>query len=89
MACGLPVVPRRNRASPISWPNGEEAGGVVVPREDEVALAAALQRLLEDPALARRLGSQARRRAQEEFSLAVVGLRLRDFVFPTVFRDLP
>ena len=88
MACGLPVVAADASGVADLLGDGEEAGGVVVPREDPVALAKALQRLLDDPALARQLGSQARRRAQEEFSLAVVGRRLRDFVFPTVSRDL-
>jgi glycosyltransferase involved in cell wall biosynthesis len=88
MACGLPVVAADASGVADLLGDGEEAGGVVVPREDPVALATALGRLLEDPALARQLGSQARRRAQEEFSLAVVGLRLRDFVFPTVSRGV-
>jgi glycosyltransferase involved in cell wall biosynthesis len=88
MACGLPVVGADASGVADLLGDGEEAGGVVVPREDPVALATALRRLLEDPALARQLGSQARRRAQEEFSLAVVGRRLRDFVFPTASRDL-
>jgi glycosyltransferase involved in cell wall biosynthesis len=86
MACGLPVVAADAPGVADLLADGEEGGGVVVPREDPVALATALRRLLEDPALARQLGSQARRRAQEEFSLAVVGRRLRDFVFPTVSR---
>jgi glycosyltransferase involved in cell wall biosynthesis len=84
MACGLPVVAADASGVADLLGDGEEAGGVVVPREDPVALATALRRLLEDPTLAHQLGSHARRRAEEEFSLAVVGLRLRDFVFPTV-----
>jgi starch synthase len=88
MACGLPVVAADASGVADLLGDGEEAGGVVVPREDPVALARALRRLLEDPALARQLGSKARRRALEEFSLAVVGRRLRDFVFPTVSRGL-
>jgi glycosyltransferase involved in cell wall biosynthesis len=46
--------------------------GVVVPPRDPAALRAALDRLLADPALRRRLGSAGRRRAQERFSWDVV-----------------
>jgi len=46
--------------------------GLVVPARDPAALRAALDRLLADPALRRRLGSAGRRRAQERFSWDVV-----------------
>lgn len=46
--------------------------GLVVPSRDPAALRAALDRLLADPALRRRLGSAGRRRAQERFSWDVV-----------------
>jgi glycosyltransferase involved in cell wall biosynthesis len=64
-------------------PRGEADGGIVVPREDASALADALIRLLEDPELRQRLGAVARRRMEREFSLAVIGPRLRRFLFPT------
>jgi glycosyltransferase involved in cell wall biosynthesis len=46
--------------------------GLLVPPRDPAALRAALERLLADPALRRRLGSGGRRRAQEHFSWDVV-----------------
>jgi glycosyltransferase involved in cell wall biosynthesis len=46
--------------------------GLVVPTRDPVALRAALDRLLGDPGLRRRLGSGGRERAQEHFSWDVV-----------------
>jgi glycosyltransferase involved in cell wall biosynthesis len=46
--------------------------GLVVPPRDPAALRAALERLLADPGLRRRLGSAGRRRAQERFSWDVV-----------------
>lgn len=46
--------------------------GLVVPTRDPAALRAALERLLGDPALRRRLGSGGRERAQEHFSWDVV-----------------
>jgi glycosyltransferase involved in cell wall biosynthesis len=42
--------------------------GVLVPPRDPVALRAAIERLLEDPALCLRLGAAARARAKAEFS---------------------
>lgn len=47
-----------------------EINGLLVPAEDPEALAAALQRLLDDPALRRRLGEAARRTVEAEFDAA-------------------
>lgn len=46
--------------------------GLLVPPGDVPALAAAIGRLVDDPALARRLGAGARRMVDEEFSMARV-----------------
>jgi glycosyltransferase involved in cell wall biosynthesis len=82
MACGLPVVAADTSGVVDLLPDGEASGGLVVPRDDAAALALALGRLLDNPALARKLGTQARRRVEKEFALEVVGQRLRDFVLP-------
>jgi glycosyltransferase involved in cell wall biosynthesis len=82
MACGLPIVASDAGGVVDALPRGEEDGGVVVPRGDAQALAAALTRLLGDPPLAERLGAIAARRIGEEFSLEVVGQNLRQFLFP-------
>ncbi len=82
MACGLPIVASDAGGVVDALPRAEEDGGIVVPRGDAKALAAALSRLLDDPALAARLGRIAKRRIDEEFSLAVVGQKLRRFLFP-------
>jgi glycosyltransferase involved in cell wall biosynthesis len=49
-----------------------EQTGLVVPPNDPAALAAALQRLVDDPVLAARLGAAGRARAEAEFSLPVM-----------------
>ena len=76
MACGRPVVASDAPGVADLLAGGEQAGGVVVPREDPRALATALGRLLDDRALAVRLGEAARRRAVERYSPESVGLAL-------------
>lgn len=49
-----------------------EESGLLVPPGDASALARALQRLLSDPALARRLGAAGRDRVRTEFSWAAI-----------------
>jgi glycosyltransferase involved in cell wall biosynthesis len=80
MACGLPVVVTGVSGVSDLLPGHEADGGVIVPREDPQALAAALLRLLDDEALAQSLGARARRRVEQGFSLEVVGTRLRRFL---------
>ena len=67
MACGLPAV--TTDLPGVSWVNRDGETGAVVPRREPRALAAALDRLLADDALRRRLGDGARRRAGD-FTLA-------------------
>jgi starch synthase len=73
MACGRPVVASDVPGVADLLAGGEKVGGLVVPREDPRALATALGRLLDDRALAARLGEAARRRAVEHYSPEVVG----------------
>jgi len=70
MAHGRPVVATGVGGLRDLVVDGE--GGLVVPTRDPVALRAALDRLLGDPGLRRRLGSGGRERAQEHFSWDVV-----------------
>lgn len=77
MACRLPVVAADAPGVVDTLPAGEADGGVVVPRGDPVALAAALEGLLDDPVRSCALGTRGRRRVEETFSLPVVGRQLR------------
>lgn len=65
MASGLPVVASTATGGPDAGRDGEEV--VLVPPADSTALADALNRLAEDPALRRRLGAAARRRVADGF----------------------
>lgn len=80
MACGLPVVAADAAGISDILEEGEASGGLVVPRENPQALALALGRVLDDEALRRELGKRARSRAQECFSLEVIGKQLRDIL---------
>jgi glycosyltransferase involved in cell wall biosynthesis len=75
MACGRPVVACDAPGVADLLTGGEQAGGIVVPREDPRALAAAMGRLLDDRALAARMG-EAARRAVGRHSPEAVGLAL-------------
>ena len=67
MACGLPVVATTAGALPeVTGPDGEAA--LLVPAREPEALARAIRSLLASPDLRRRLGGQARQRAEQNFS---------------------
>jgi len=76
MACGRPVVASDAPGVADLLTGGEQAGGLMVRRDDPKALAKALGELFDDRALAARLGEAARRRAVERYSLEAVGWAL-------------
>lgn len=68
MAAGLPLV-----AADTAWHRElveDGRHGLLVPPDDAAAWASAIRRLVDEPALAGRLGSEARKRATRRFSLA-------------------
>lgn len=80
IACGLPAV-AADASGVLEILGPEEArAGIIVPREDAQALAAAVEHLLEDVDTRGELADRARRRALETFSLAAVGSDLRRFL---------
>ncbi len=74
MAAGIPVVNTRIDSG-VPFVSLHDQTGLTVPPSDADALAAALNRLLSDPQLRRRLGDAARLRAQTEFSLETMANR--------------
>ncbi len=68
MAMGVPVISTRLSGIPELVRDG--GGGLLVPERDPAALAAAMERLAGDPALAARLGEGARRAVAEDFDRA-------------------
>jgi glycosyltransferase involved in cell wall biosynthesis len=67
MAMALPVISTTISAIPEIIEDG--VSGVLVPPHDAAALAAAIQRLSDDPCLRRRLGKHAREKVQREFHI--------------------
>jgi phosphatidyl-myo-inositol dimannoside synthase len=65
-ACGIPVVAGRSGGIPEAVSDGET--GLLVDAERPEAVAQALRRLLDDPALARRLGEGGRRAVVERYN---------------------
>jgi glycosyltransferase involved in cell wall biosynthesis len=80
IACGLPVVAAD--ASGVEEIVGvdEQAAGTTVPRDEPLALATALERLLVDDSLRATFGARARGRAEQSFSMDAVGAELRSFL---------
>jgi glycosyltransferase involved in cell wall biosynthesis len=76
MAMGLPIVATRVSGNEDVVSDGEN--GVLVPPGDPDALAAALRRLIADPALAARMGRRSREIVESRFSLPAVLTQLRD-----------
>jgi glycosyltransferase involved in cell wall biosynthesis len=77
MAAGRPIVATAVGATPQLIADGVH--GLLVPPGDEAALARAIGRLLDDPALAVRLAAAARRRVRDEYSLERMVERFEDF----------
>lgn len=75
MAAGLPVVSTALAGVPEMVQEG--VTGFLVPARDPAALAAALARLLAEPALARSLGNAGRARAAERFAIGQSTQKLR------------
>jgi len=67
LACGKPVVATGVGGVFAIVKDGET--GLLVPKEDPVALADGIGRLLDDPALAQRLAAKGREFVEQEFSL--------------------
>jgi glycosyltransferase involved in cell wall biosynthesis len=67
MAAGLPIIATNGGGAPEVVVDGET--GLLVPPNDASALAAAIARLAEDPALGRALGARGRQRASEQFAI--------------------
>jgi rhamnosyl/mannosyltransferase len=78
MAAGCPVINADVPHSGVTWVCPHEITGLTVPLNQPSALAAAAQRLLDDPRLRLRLTAAARRRAEQEFSREVMARRSLD-----------
>jgi glycosyltransferase involved in cell wall biosynthesis len=78
MACGLPVI-CTELGTGTSYVNQDGITGIVVPARDPTALANAIRRLVEDPALRQQFGEGGRQRAHDELSKEVMVQRMITF----------
>lgn len=76
MAAGLPVIASAVGGLPEVVTDGEN--GLLIPPQDPEALARALERLLSDPAWAKKLGENARKHVKENFSLDRLGREINE-----------
>lgn len=76
MACGTPVVATATTGVPEVVRHGQT--GLLVPEGDPVALAAAIERLLDDPAPGMRMAAEARALIEREFDVHRNARALRD-----------
>jgi len=79
MAQKLPVIATPVGGNPELVSEGEH--GLLVPVNDEGALAEAIRRLADDAALRRRLGEAGRRRVEEEFSFEGMTQKYEDLYY--------
>jgi glycosyltransferase involved in cell wall biosynthesis len=75
MACGTPVINAAIPRSGVPWVSPDGVTGLTVPVDDPSALAAAANRLLDEPGLRDRLGAAGRERAVREFDHRVMARR--------------
>ncbi|MET0379022.1 MAG: glycosyltransferase family 4 protein [Spongiibacteraceae bacterium] len=80
MACGLAVIATDAQGLPDILSEGENSGGILVPRENATALAAAIDRVRSSAELREKLGRAARVRVESAFSIPAVGNALRIFL---------
>lgn len=73
MACGRPVI--GSAVGGITFTIQDSETGLLVPPRDPQALSASLQCLLAQPSLMRRMGEEARKRVEREFSWSIVAMR--------------
>lgn len=75
MACGRPVV-NTSLDSGVPYVSRDQESGLTVPARDALALARAVNSLLENPGHAKRLGEGGRRRVESDFSKEVMSERI-------------
>jgi glycosyltransferase involved in cell wall biosynthesis len=80
MACYLPIVATDVAGISDILEHGEDSGGMIVPCEDVNALALKIGQLLDNDALAQKIGQRARERVEQAFSFETIGQQLKEIL---------
>jgi rhamnosyl/mannosyltransferase len=88
MACGLPVI-CTELGTGTSYVNQHEVTGLVIEPNNSLALCDAIQRLLTDPELRRRLGQAGQKRAREALSKEAMIQQMMAFYNSVTCGDAP
>lgn len=84
-ACGKPVIGSYSGGIPSAVVEGET--GLLVEEQNPEALAAAIEKLLADPALAKELGTKGRRRVEQTANWEASAAKLREYISREVERS--
>jgi len=78
MFFGKPIVSTNIKGSGVSWVNQHKITGLIVEPKNHLALANALNTLIKDEKLRKRLGKNAKKRAKEMFHIEIVSKKILD-----------
>jgi glycosyltransferase involved in cell wall biosynthesis len=81
MACSLPVVATDAPGVADILIDGENSGGIIVPKENAKALAKAIGQVLDDATKRMKMAANARLNVEKRFSLEAIGAQLRTAIF--------
>lgn len=86
MACGLPVI-CTELGTGTSYLNQHQVTGLVIEPNNSQVLQAAIQQLIDDPALRQRLGTAGQKRAQDVLSREAMVRQMLDFYTGVIKND--
>ena len=84
MYFGKPIVSTNIKGSGVSWVNQNNITGLIVPPKNSKALAEAINKIIKNPELKKKLGGYAKQRFEKEFRIEVVENKVLNLYTETV-----